>query len=177
MSPTYLRKYETIIVTKADAGYEAQSRLHERIQELMEREGAKPIRFEYWGKRKLAYPIQKCPKGIYLYHVYLANSDFVAKLQRMLQVSEIVLRYLTVKLADKVDPNKYDFAREAKFDTLPTEAEEQKERSPTTGWDAEVADKEFARLTGGGEEEEEEGLLEDEEYDEDEFSEEEEEEE
>ncbi len=139
MSAATFRKYETVVVTRHDAGHEAQRKLHQRITELMEKEGARPVRFEFWGKRRLAYPIAKATKGIYMYHVYLADGDFVKKLTRTLQLSQIVLRYLTVRLSDGVDPSTYDFEKEQHFDTLPTEADEGRDHGPTTGWNAEVA--------------------------------------
>lgn len=135
---TMMRKYETVVVTRHDAGHEAQRKLHQRITELMEKEGARPIRFEFWGKRRLAYPIAKATKGIYMYHVYLADGEFVRKLTRSLQLSQIVLRYLTVRLSDAVDPSTYDFEKEQHFDALPTEADEGREHGPTTGWSPEV---------------------------------------
>lgn len=139
MSAATFRKYETVVVTRHDAGHEAQRKLHQRITELMEKEGARPVRFEFWGKRRLAYPIAKATKGIYMYHVYLADGDFVKKLTRTLQLSQVVLRYLTVRLSDGVDPSTYDFEKEQHFDTLPTEADEGRDHGPTTGWSAEVA--------------------------------------
>ena len=139
MSSATLKKYETVVVARHDAGHDALAKLHQKVNDLMEKEGARAIRFEFWGKRKLAYPIAKATKGIYLYHSYLAEGDFVRKLTRALQVSPIVLRYLTVKLADGIDPEAYDFEREQHFDALPAESEEIREHAPTTGWSAEVA--------------------------------------
>jgi small subunit ribosomal protein S6 len=135
MSAMFLNKYETVIVTRHDAGYEAQKRFIQRVEELMEKEGAKAVRFEYWGKKKLAYPIRKVTKGIYLYHVYYAPPDFIKKLNRFLQVSNVVLRHLTVNLQTHVDIEKTDIEAERHFDTVPTE--EEKEYTPVTGWELE----------------------------------------
>lgn len=177
MSAQLYRKYETVVVARHDAGHEAHRKLHQRITEMMEKEGVRPIRFEYWGKRKLAYPINKATKGVYLYHMYLANSEFVAKLTRMLQLSPIVLRYLTIRLSDWLDPEKYDATREEHFDTLPSEPEE-REHVPTTGWTPEVIEQTLGLEAGTEEEEyEDEEMDEDEEEDSDEEEEESEEEE
>jgi len=136
METEKLRKYETIVVTRSDADHETQTALHEKINELMESSGARPIRFDFWGKRKLAYRIDKVSKGLYLYHLYLADNEFVIKLNRILKLSAIVLRYMTVKLEDEVDPETFDFANESHFDTLPTGLDHKKKRDrPTTGWD------------------------------------------
>lgn len=132
-----MRKYETVVVTKTDAGHEAQRRLYEKITEQMAKSGARHLRFELWGKRRLAFPIGKSLKGLYLYFVYLADGDFVKELQRTLRLSNIVLRYLTVVLEEGIDPETYDYEKEAQFDNLPSEAEEAERDRPTTGWDAE----------------------------------------
>ncbi len=134
---TKMRKYETVVVTKTDAGHEAQRRLYEKITEQMAKSGARHLRFELWGKRRLAFPIGKSLKGLYLYFVYLADGDFVKELQRTLRLSNIVLRYLTVVLEEGIDPETYDYEKEAQFDNLPSEAEEAERDRPTTGWDAE----------------------------------------
>jgi small subunit ribosomal protein S6 len=132
-----MRKYETIVVTKTDAGHEAQRRLYDKIIELLAKAGARHVRFELWGKRRLAYPIGKSLKGIYMYHVYLADGDFVKELNRILRLSNIVLRYLTVMVEADIDPEAFDFERESQFDTLPSEADESEHGRSTTGWDAE----------------------------------------
>lgn len=148
---TKMRKYETVVVTKTDAGHEAQRRLYEKITEQMAKSGARHLRFELWGKRRLAFPIGKSLKGLYLYFVYLADGDFVKELQRTLRLSNIVLRYLTVVLEEGIDPETYDYEKEAQFDNLPSEAEEAERDRPTTGWDAE-----FVAAGGRDEDEDEE---------------------
>ena len=138
MEPQLLRKYETVIVTRTDAGQEALRKFHQKVTELMAKEGAVPVRFEFWGKRKLAYPIKKQTKAYYMFHVYLAEPKFVDKLLNMLKLSDVVLRYLVVKLDEGIDPSKYDLEKERFFDTLPTDLDEGKEHyGPITGWEKE----------------------------------------
>lgn len=135
------KKYETVVVTKTDAGHEAQRKLYDKVTDMMAKAGARHIRFELWGKRRLAFPIQKASKGLYTYYVYLADKDFVRELTRTLRLSNIVLRYLTVKLADGLDPETYDYEKEKLFDSLPTEADEASDHRPTTGWEGEFANR------------------------------------
>lgn len=140
MSEERIRKYETIVVTRNDAGYEAQQKLHTKLTEMMEAAGVRPIRFELWGKRRLAYQINKATKGIYYYHLYLGTGSFLKEMNRMLKLSSITLRYMTLVLQDHVDPETYDFEAEKHFDTLPTEADERKDRSGSrTGWNEELS--------------------------------------
>ena len=159
-----LRKYETVVVTRTNVGAEAQRKLYEKMTELMEKAGARHIRFELWGKRRLAYPIAKAVKGIYMYHVYLADSTFVKELHRQLKLSPIVLRYLSVKLADGIDPDTYDYEKEKQFDELPADLEEP-QRRPMTGWEAEFQNGNLGLDLDSDEDEEE---LDEEEEDEDE---------
>jgi len=137
MSAPGLKKYETIVVTRTDAGHEAQRRLYDKVTDLMAKGGARHIRFEFWGKRRLAYQVAKANKALYLYYLYLADGDFVRELNRTLKLSNIVLRYLTVNLAHGVNPETYDFEKEKQFDALPSDADEGHEHRPQTGWESE----------------------------------------
>ncbi len=136
---TKMRKYEMLVVTRTDAGHEALRRLYEKITEQMAKNNARHLRFSLWGKRRLAYPIGKSLKGVYLYFLFLADGNFVRDMQRTLKLSNIVLRYLTVLLEEGIDPETYDYEKEAQFDSLPSDAEESDRDRPTTGWDAEFA--------------------------------------
>ncbi len=74
------------------------------------------------------YPIRKSPKGNYLYFRYLSSGYAVSELERNLKVLDPVLRYLTVKLEDRVDPESFDFEEERKgifpFNVKPREVPE-----------------------------------------------------
>jgi len=50
-----------------------------------------------WGKRKLAYPINDEPEGYYVLLQFLAGPDFPAELERVLKITDGVLRYLTIR--------------------------------------------------------------------------------
>ncbi len=155
MSAVKLRKYETVIVTRTDAGQEAQKRLYEKIQELVQKAEGHHVRFELWGKRRLAFPIKKALKGIYLYHVFLANDTFVRELNRMLRLNTNVLRYMTIVLETDIDPATFEFDKERQFDSLPTDSEDQGDRSrSTTGWDAEFQNRGEGAATDDDEDDE-----------------------
>ena len=158
MSNGKLRKYETVIVTRTDAGQEAQKRLYEKIEELVQKNGGHHVRFELWGKRRLAFPIKKALKGIYLYHVFLAEESFVREMNRMLKLNNNVLRYMTIVLENDVDPAAFDFEKERQFDNLPTDSDDQGDRSrSTTGWDAEFQNRGEGKDDEDEDEDEEDG--------------------
>ena len=62
------------------------------------------IKIDNWGKRKLAYEVQKQLKGIYLFFSYLGSAGLVEELERNLRLTDSVIRYYSVKIAENVDP-------------------------------------------------------------------------
>lgn len=134
-----LRKYEMIVVARNDLGHEAVRKLHERVNEVLGKHEGQTIRFENWGKRRLAYPIKKCAKGYFLYYILAADAEFVKEVQRMLRLNAGVLRFLTIILEKDVDVEAIDFEKEGYIDELPEDDENEDRGRSTTGWDAETA--------------------------------------
>jgi small subunit ribosomal protein S6 len=99
-----LREYETIFLVKSDLTDDNVDRLKERVRGIVSREGGKVIRFTVWGKKKTLYPIAKQPRAIYVQTHYLGDSKLVAEVERNLRNIDEVTRYLSVKIADEVDP-------------------------------------------------------------------------
>ncbi|MBK7757229.1 MAG: 30S ribosomal protein S6 [Deltaproteobacteria bacterium] len=96
-------EYETIYILKPEVPEDIVRTLNEKVDGIIGRyEGHILIRDD-WGKRKLAYPIQKNSKGHYLYVNYLGPSDLVLEVERNLRIEENLLRFLTVKLSEDVD--------------------------------------------------------------------------
>lgn len=99
------REYETTIIVKPSMGKPAIMDLVKRIQDVFGGEGARLLSVENWGMRTLAYPIRQQPRGIYLYLRYLGGSTAVAELERNFRIWEDVMRYMTVRTDDDVDPS------------------------------------------------------------------------
>jgi small subunit ribosomal protein S6 len=99
-----LREYETIFLVKPELTDDNVDRLKERVRGIVSREGGKVIRFTVWGKKKTLYPVAKQPRAIYVHTHYLGNSKMVAEVERNLRNIDEVTRYLSVKIADEVDP-------------------------------------------------------------------------
>ena len=72
--------------------------MEERLLEIIKNFNGELICKEDWGKRKLAYVIQRESRGHYLYMVYTGRSGVVQEMERTLRIQEYLLRYLTVKL-------------------------------------------------------------------------------
>lgn len=101
---TRLREYETIFLVKPDLTDDNVDKLKDRVRGIVSREGGRVIRFTVWGKKKTMYPIAKQPRAIYVHTHYLGGQNLVAEVERNLRNIDEVTRYLSVKLADEVDP-------------------------------------------------------------------------
>jgi small subunit ribosomal protein S6 len=99
-----LREYETIFLVRPDLTDDNVDKLKERVRGIVGREGGKVLRFTVWGKKKTLYPIAKQPRAIYVHASYLGDTKLVAEIERNLRIFDEVTRYLSVKLADEVDP-------------------------------------------------------------------------
>ena len=99
-----LREYETIFLVRPDLTDDTVDKLKERVRGIVSREGGKVLRFTVWGKKKTLYPIAKQPRAIYVHASFLGDTKLVAEIERNLRNYDEVTRYLSVKLADEVDP-------------------------------------------------------------------------
>ncbi|MEE8410839.1 MAG: 30S ribosomal protein S6 [Myxococcota bacterium] len=111
-----LTEYETTVVVRPDIGGDAIEATLDRIRDAVSGRGGKMLHIDHWGKKKLAYPIKKHSRGIYVHTQYLGGNDVVAEVERNLRISDTVLRFLTVQLEIGVDP----VSREEKEYVVPT---------------------------------------------------------
>ena len=69
-----------------------------KIKDFITNNGGKIREFENWGRKRLAYTVEKSKIGYYAIYRFDAPSDFVAKLERTYSLDEHILRYLTLTL-------------------------------------------------------------------------------
>ena len=100
----HLREYETIFLLRPDASDESVDKLKERVRTIVNREGGKHLRFTIWGKKKTMYPIGKQPRAIYVHSHYLGSGNLVAEVERNLRNIDEVTRFMSIKLAEEIDP-------------------------------------------------------------------------
>ncbi len=101
------REYETTYIVRPDISDVDADRVIERVRKAIREHDGKVVGIDDWGKRKLAYEIQRHQKGIYVHWQYVGNTACVAEVERNLRMLEPVLRFLTVKLGDEVVPEDY----------------------------------------------------------------------
>ncbi len=118
-----LNEYETVVLIKPDVGDEPLNKLAQRLKTIIDGDG-KFLALNNWGKKKLAYEIEKNQKAIYLHVSYLGQAALPKELERNLGISDDVMRYMTVSLAENIDP----VSRESKeLETLKIVAEAEEE--------------------------------------------------
>ena len=92
-------KYETIFVVSAELEEEAATAVIAKFKDMIAANGTVE-KVEDWGKRKLAYPIDDVTDGYYTLVNYSAAHDFPAELERVFNITDGVLRSLTVKVEE-----------------------------------------------------------------------------
>src|SRR3954453_18456666 len=99
--------YETTFVTRSEMTDDALKALQEKLYGVVSQYKCEVVLTEDWGKRKLAYPIQKEVRGHYSYFVYTGTGDIVHEVERNLRLHDHVLRFLTVNLAGEFEADEF----------------------------------------------------------------------
>ena len=113
-----LREYETTFILQPEITDEGVKSVRERLDGILERNGAIRLLYDDDGKRRLAYEIKHFQKGHYLTLHYFDGGKAVPEVERSLRLDESVLRFLTVKVSDTVgdvDERKKQAAEEEKI--------------------------------------------------------------
>jgi small subunit ribosomal protein S6 len=97
-----MRMYETIYIVQPDLGDEEIKALSTKVQDIVANMNGDFKRLEDWGTRKLAYAINKNPRGRYFYLRFDGDSALIAELERRLRLDDKVIRYQSVKLEQDV---------------------------------------------------------------------------
>ena len=92
-----MRRYELMLVLRPDAPDERASAVIDRTTRYVVAEGGQIVKVAPWGRRRLAYPIERYREGSYHIVVFEAPAESIAELERSLQITEDVLRYLVTR--------------------------------------------------------------------------------
>lgn len=97
------KEYETIYILRPDVDADVAEKVQARVGEAVDKGRGQLVKVEAWGRRKLAYPVAKQRRGVYVYVRYLGAGPLVAELERNLKLQDAVLKFQTVLLRDQVD--------------------------------------------------------------------------
>jgi small subunit ribosomal protein S6 len=99
-----MRHYETIYILDPNLTLEDCKEVIKKYNDLVEKQKGTIIKVEGWGNQKFAYAVKKFDKGSYFLMNYCGDPGVTSELERDLKLDDRVLKYQTVKLGDKVDP-------------------------------------------------------------------------
>lgn len=91
-----MNTYELALVLNGKLEEEARVEAFEKAKGYIERFGGKVIKVDDWGKRRLAYEIQKMREGFYYFVTFEATSEVPAEVEARIRIMESVLRFLIV---------------------------------------------------------------------------------
>lgn len=92
-----MNKYELTLVVSAKIEDEARTATVEEAKALVERFGGTITNVDDWGKKKLAYEIQKMKEGFYYFIQFDANAEVPAEIESRVRIMENVIRFLCIR--------------------------------------------------------------------------------
>lgn len=96
-----MKAYELLLMIKPSVDDEARAALLERVQTLTSAEGGVVDNVDEWGKRKLAYEINHLTDAYYVLIDFHNNPAQIAEIDRVLRITDAVLRFMIVSRDDK----------------------------------------------------------------------------
>jgi small subunit ribosomal protein S6 len=101
------RKYESVIIFHPDATENDHKQFFKKQKEILKTFDGVLNHVDSWGKRRLANPIEKLKVGTYFHTTFEANPESVAELERVMRISDQVLRFTHTKLDERISLNKH----------------------------------------------------------------------
>ena len=92
-----MNKYELAVVVSAKIEDDERAQVIEKVKALVERFGGQISDVDEWGKKRLAYEVQKMREGFYYFIQFEGETTVPAELEERLRIEETVLRFLCVK--------------------------------------------------------------------------------
>ena len=92
-----MSKYELALVVNAKIEDEAREAVVEKAKGYVARYGGTVTEVEEWGKKRLAYEVQKMREGFYYFIQFEADATCPAEVERHVRIMDTVMRYLVVK--------------------------------------------------------------------------------
>ncbi|HEX7356590.1 MAG TPA: 30S ribosomal protein S6 [Ignavibacteriaceae bacterium] len=118
--------YESAVLINAALDDQQIDLILTRIKDFIINNGGQIRELDNWGRKRLAYPVEKSKIGYYAIYRFDAPSDLIAKLERTYSLDEQILRYVTLKLdndaLEQLEKNK-TLSSTMKDDVIPDTAE------------------------------------------------------
>ena len=89
-----MRTYEVLFILNPQTAEEDTQNLIGDFKKVAETSGAKLVSEDAWGRRRLAYPINKLNEGVYHLFTFEAEAEALSELDRKMKNSDVVVRHL-----------------------------------------------------------------------------------
>jgi small subunit ribosomal protein S6 len=112
-----MRRYETIFIASPVLTDEQVDELVRNFEGIIAEQGGELLKTDKWGRKKLAYEIQKFSEGYYTLFEMNAGSNLIAELERRFRNNDSVIKFLSVRMdeqAKAADRQKVRYEREGK---------------------------------------------------------------
>jgi small subunit ribosomal protein S6 len=121
-----MRRYELMLVLRPDAPDDRSQAVIDRTTRQITAAGGQIVKVAPWGRRRLAYPIDRYREGAYHIVLFEAPADAIVELERGLLITEEVLRHLVVRVERPVKASRRgsESAEDEEPDLPPAEDEE-----------------------------------------------------
>jgi small subunit ribosomal protein S6 len=97
------RLYDLIFICRPDTPEADIDKVISTLEHTAAEKGAKIERTEKWGRKRMAYRVQRLREGFYVYMVVRSgHGEVVKELERRLKVADPVMKYLTVRLDEEL---------------------------------------------------------------------------
>ena len=97
-----MRIYEELFIVRPNATDEEIDPIVEQVRQVITTRGGSVEKSDKWGVRKLAYRLQKQSEGYYILLQFTATPETVLEVERRLRVSDLVLKFITVRIDEKL---------------------------------------------------------------------------
>ena len=93
-----MNKYELAVVLSAKAEDDVRSEVLDRCKALVEKHGGQITNVDEWGRKKLAYEIDKMTEGYYYFIQFEAEGTTPGEIESRMRIMDHVIRYLCVRI-------------------------------------------------------------------------------
>ena len=99
-----MRRYESVWVVNGDLPDEEVKSAIDKFSRIITAQGGTLVGVDEWGRRKLSYKVQSTVRGYYVLADFAGSPETVKELERNYRIDDRIIRYLTTKKSDKVNP-------------------------------------------------------------------------
>jgi small subunit ribosomal protein S6 len=93
-----MRRYETIFIASPTLTEEQSDELVKQFEGIIAEQGGELLKTDKWGRKKLAYEVQKFSEGYYTLFEMNAGPTLIAELERRFRNHDSVIKYLSIRM-------------------------------------------------------------------------------